>query len=461
MSRVLIVEDDDSSAEALAAIVEAEGHDCRRARSLAQARAALAKEPAEAILLDLELPDGRGLALFEDAALRGEAAIVLVTGHASVESSVAALRLGAADYLIKPVEPRRLLNVLARIAAAPVRSDDVRHAIDEAERTGRFGRLIGRSPVMLDVYRSLGRVADTAVNVLLVGESGTGKEAAAQTLHELSRRRDGPFLAVNCGAISPQLIESELFGHEKGSFTGAVRQHRGHFERSDGGTLFLDEITEMPMELQVKLLRVLETGAFQRVGSDHAIRTDVRIVAATNRAPREAVAQRRLREDLYYRLAVFQVDLPALRVRLEDVPAIATHFLDRFCADHGRDPMLFAASAFDRASRHAWPGNVRELRNLVQRAAIMADGDTIRDLPVPGADGLVRDAPGSYRTTSVDADVLVEIPLGTSLERAERLVIDATLARCEGVRQRAADVLGISIKTLYNRLRETRGGSEL
>jgi DNA-binding NtrC family response regulator len=399
---------------------------------------------------------------------------VLITGQASVETSVQALRLGAADYLIKPLNVDRLHAVLARVGSA----GEYRAALAGQDRTiddeGRYGRLWGRSAPMREVYRQIARVAPTAVTALITGESGTGKELVAQTIHEASNRAKGPFLAVNCGAISPQLIESELFGHEKGSFTGAVRQHRGFFERADGGTLFLDEVTEMPLELQVRLLRVLETGSFISVGGDAPVTTDVRIVAATNRDPMAALAEGRLREDLYYRLAVFPIPLPALRERAEDVPLIASHFLAALNAREG-GRKYFSEGALRHLQACDWPGNVRELRNAVHRGYLLADGDLIdaHDLPrreapgaMPGpadpdgarpaepaatAPGAPREAP--HRTAGPGQPPTLVIEIGTPIGEVERHLIRATLAQCGGHRERAAAMLGISVKTLYNRMR--------
>jgi len=449
MPHVLIVDDEPSSAEMLAAVVRGEGCSTSVAASLREARQQLLLMPAEAVLLDLRLPDGCGLDLFEDTELRGNAEIVLITGHASLETSIQALRVGAADYLTKPVNVAQLKRVLSRLAQPGDLRAEISGLREAFRSSGRFGQLWGRSQPMQRVYDQIARVAPTMVNVLLVGESGTGKEVVALTIHELSRRRTQPFLAVNCGAISPQLIESELFGHEKGSFTGAMRQHRGFFERAHGGTLFLDEITEMPLDLQVKLLRVLETGSFMRVGSDDLFETDVRIVAATNRHPLEAVQQGKLREDLYYRLDVFQVRLPPLRERLEDIELLAPHFLAGISRTDGT-ARRFAPAAIERLQQYHWPGNVRELRNVVQRAAIMTDGALIQQVQLPD-EGL----PAGAATIVPGADpLLLRVRVGTSIAEVERQLILATLAHCGGVKERTAELLGISLKTLYNRLRE-------
>ncbi len=401
--------------------------------------------------MDLRLPDGSGMDLFEDPELIARSEIVLITGHASLETSIKALRMGAADYLVKPISLKQLRSVLSRVTPPSALTSEVAGLKAEWQHTGRFGQLWGRSEVMHRVYEQLARVAGTSVSVFITGESGSGKEVVAQTLHGLSRRRKQAFLAVNCGAISPNLIESEIFGHEKGSFTGADRQHQGFFERAHGGTLFLDEITEMPPGLQVKLLRVLETGLFMRVGSTQTQETDVRVVAATNRSPAQAVADGLLREDLYYRLNVFPIELPPLRERAEDVPLLAEHFLSEVCAREG-EAKSFSSAALARLTAYRWPGNVRELRNVVQRAYVMAPGTVISDewLPRDAAD---RDAAASVLTAAPEGASIV-LPIGTSLAEAERALILATLRHFDDQRERSAAVLGVSLKTLYNRLKE-------
>jgi two-component system response regulator AtoC len=290
--------------------------------------------------------------------------------------------------------------------------------------------------------------------VFVTGESGTGKELVARTVHDLSRRRAKPFLAVNCGAISPNLIESEIFGHEKGSFTGAERQHQGFFERAHGGTLFLDEITEMPLELQVKLLRVLETGTFMRVGSTTPQETDVRVVAAANRDPAQAVAQGRFREDLHYRLNVFPIELPPLRERPDDLPLLVTHFLQDIGQREGTAKRATPA-ALDRLAQYRWPGNVRELRNVLQRAWVMSTGPEITEqwLPrnVPLTGGIATAAPAAAAPA---ANGTIEVTVGTPLAAVERQVILATLNHYGHHKERTAAALGVSLKTLYNRLKD-------
>lgn len=303
--------------------------------------------------------------------------------------------------------------------------------------------MVGDSPPMHTVFNQIRLVARADVTVMVIGESGTGKELAANAIHDLSDRRRGPFLAVNCGAIPANLAEAELFGYEKGSFTGAQRQHSGHFERASGGTLFLDEVTEMPPELQVKLLRVLETGRFVRVGGSQEIDVDVRLVTATNRDPYQAVREGRLREDLLYRLAVFPLNLPALRERGDDVIRLAEFFLDRLNIKYTASKR-FGTVALAQIRAHHWPGNVRELRNCVERSFILSDDEVHLEITRPGPTTGPR----------VGSDGCVRVPLGSTVADAEREMILATIDHCGGNKRKAADVLGISVKTVYNKLAE-------
>lgn len=306
-----------------------------------------------------------------------------------------------------------------------------------------LGRLLGRAPAMQQVYALLQRVAPTEATVMIMGESGVGKELVAECIHHLSPRAPGPLVAINCGSIPASLIEAELFGYERGSFTGASRSHAGVFERAAGGTLFLDEVTEMPLEMQTRLLRVLETGRFYRVGGTQEIRTDVRVVAATNRNVTEAVAERQLREDLMYRLAVFPLHVPPLRERPGDVPLLAAYFLEQLNRSNSTDKQFSPAFTEALASRR-WPGNVRELKNTVERSFIMAD-------EVLEADPSLSFVPPSQPVEQA-LPAGLHVPLGSRLDEAERSLIEVTLDYCEGDKRRAAAVLGCSLKTLYNKL---------
>jgi DNA-binding NtrC family response regulator len=443
MPEALLVDDDADQLSGLAELVEREGFGVRTAMTLEEAREQLAERVPDVVITDLVLPDGSGLDLRRDPDAAARSEIILVTGHASVDSAVQALRTGVLDYLTKPIDLPRLKTVLANVARTLDFKSELNSLRGELRKLGRFGRMIGASAMMQKVYDLIARAAPTDVTVLVTGESGTGKELVAETIHGLSRRRGGPFLAINCGAVSPTLVESELFGHERGSFTGAAQRHRGHFERAAGGTLLLDEITEMPIELQVKLLRVLETGDLLRIGGQSSIPTDVRVVAATNRPPSEALAEGKLREDLYYRLNVFPISLPRLREREADIALLAQHFLASLNEEHKTAKQL-SPEVLERFDRYAWPGNVRELKNVLQRAFIMAEEEI--DLTcLPPEVGV----PAMPLTPS-DAAPIVEV--GASLAETERRLIMATLAHYEGDKKKTAEALGISLKTLYNRL---------
>ena len=438
MPHVLIIDDEPCVRAVLAEFVKDEGFTVAQANDIRDAKIQILRQTPDLVLTDLHLPDGNGIDLFP-LLQSANTDVVFITGHASVDSAVEALRLGATDYLVKPVNLQRLGIVLSRIP----RIGGASSWGVQFEAEGRFGKMLGKSPPMRDLYERIRKVAPTEATVLLMGESGTGKELAAQAIHELSERNKAPFLPVNCGAISPYLIECEFFGHERGSFTGADRQHKGYFERASGGTLFLDEITEMPIDLQVKLLRVLETGLFMRVGTNREIATDVRVVAATNRDPEEAVAEGKLREDLFHRLNVFPLALPALRERGDDVLMIADKFLESLNNEH-ETKKKFAPETIQAMSVHAWPGNVRELKNYVHRVFIMADGNNINAGLIPLQVAAPKNVIGTH----------ISVPIGVPLADADRRLIFATLEQCNGVKKQAAEILGISLKTLYNRLEE-------
>jgi two-component system response regulator AtoC len=438
---LLVVDDDDDFRESLMLLLRQAQHTVSGAASLEGAREAMRQMGFDAVLVDQELPDGTGSDLIDDPARGPRTEVVVITGHASVGAAVQALHRGAADYLAKPPDPTALdatLSRLMRVRSLGREVDDLRDALRDR---GRLGPIIGRSKAMQPVFDMIQRVAPTDASVLIQGESGTGKELTARALHELSRRKNNFLVPVNCGAIPETLIESQLFGHEKGSFTGAERQHRGFFECADGGTLFLDEITEMPPQLQVKLLRVLETGMVQRVGGSTAIQTDVRVLAATNRDPREAIEAGKLREDLYFRLAVFPLYLPPLREREGDVSLLAQHYLDGHNASNSTDKR-WAPGALEFLEQREWRGNARELRNAVQRAYILAD-DLLR-----GEDAVA----SADRSSPATPPGTLCVQVGRSIAEVERVLIEATLEHVGGDKPAAARILGVSLKTLYNRL---------
>ena len=438
MPHALVVDDDTNFVLGLAEIVGREGFTTKTATTIKEARSEIAKALPDVLLVDLRLPDGSGIDLVKE--LEGETAeVVLITGQASVDTAVDAMRHGATDYLVKPVDFARVKMVLANVIRTRELKEQIGTLRGELRKLGRFGPLIGASASMQKVYDLITKVAQTEATVLITGETGTGKELVAATVHELSRRHREPFLPINCGAVSASLIETELFGHERGSFTGADRMHKGYFERCNRGTLFLDEITETPPELQVKLLRALETSRIMRIGGSDPISVDVRVIAATNRRPEEAVAKGKLREDLLYRLNVFPIGLPPLRDRREDVDLLAEHFLALLNKEHDTTKE-FTRPALNRLRSHGWPGNVRELKNLVHRAFILAEDHIGLDCLPLG----VQESAGSS----------LNLKVGTSLGEAERRLILATLEEAEGDKKKAAEILGISLKTLYNRLNE-------
>jgi DNA-binding NtrC family response regulator len=442
--RALIVDDDADFVLGLAKLVRREGFTVASAGSLEQARQEVAANPPDILLVDLGLPDGSGLDLLSGLDSLAAPEIVLITADASVATAVEALRRGAIDYLTKPVDFARIKMALANVKRTLEMRSEIGSLRGELRKLGRFGPLIGTSPAMQAVYDLIGRVARTDASVLINGETGTGKDVVALAIHALSRRSREPFLPVNCGAISANLIESELFGHERGSFTGADRMHKGYFERAHRGTLFLDEITEMPAELQVRLLRVLETATLTRVGGSESLKTDVRVLAATSLRIEEALASRKLREDLFYRLNVFPIALPPLRERGEDVELLAEHCLRELNAASGT-AKRFTRACLERLRRHPWPGNVRELKNVVQRAFILAEEDLgVDSLPL----GVAETIPAASIVTRV----------GTPIAEMERRLILATLEQCEGDKKKAAELLAISLKTLYNRLNEYKPG---
>lgn len=439
MASALLVDDDAGLREALSIFLASEGFGVQAEETLRGAREALNRREFDLLVLDLRLPDGTALDLFSQLGGWPSMEVVLITGHGTVDTAVEAFRGGVVDYLTKPLDMKRLRRIVAEVRRAARLRDQVRALRAELRDLGRFGRLIGASAPMQNLYDQLQKVARTDATVLLLGETGTGKERVAETLHELSGRSEGPFHPLNCGGISANLIESELFGHERGSFTGAVSRHVGVFERASGGTLFLDEVTEMPMELQVKLLRALETQEFHRVGGDKPVRVTVRVIAATNREPTRAVSEGKLREDLLYRLNAFPIQLPPLRDRDDDCELLANHVLAKLNRKEGTRKELTRA-ARERLRLHHWPGNVRELEHSIERAFILASDDIGPEL-LP---------PASEARSAADEERL-DVRIGMSIAEAVRMLTLATLDRV-GEKKRAAEVLGVSVKTLYNRL---------
>jgi two-component system response regulator HydG len=445
--RVLIIDDDQGHAEALADGLETENCVCRMAHTGRAGLELMSEATYDAILTDLVMHDVDGLAVLREAArLQPEAVVLLITGHASVETAVDAMRLGAADYLTKPVRIAELRTRLQRaLETGRLRrtNKELRKQLDK--RYG-FEGIIGQSPPMQRVFDVLQQVSGSHATVLVLGESGTGKELVARGIHTNSPRKDRPFVAVNCAALSQGLIESELFGHVKGAFTGAIAAKDGMLVYADGGTLFLDEVGDMPLETQAKLLRVLEQREVQPVGGNMTRKVDVRLVAATNRELRTLVGEGKFREDLLFRLQVVTIVLPPLRERPGDVPLLIDHFVTALAREHGREVRGITPEARAQLVRYAWPGNVRELRNALENMVLLTRHDVldVDDLPehIKSASGLARGADGHYELA------------GRTLAEVERDLIRSTLELTEKNRQKAAKMIGIGERTLYRKLKE-------
>jgi len=454
MKRVLIVDDDRATSAGMADVVEEWGYEPELADTLKAGWNAVSKLVPDVAIVDLKLPDGSGLDLLHRIK-EGypDVSVIILTGHATVDSAVKALKVGAEDYVTKPVDLPRLQVILKSIEDKQLMKQEILELRRQLQKMGALGHLVGKSRAMQKLFEEIEMVANTDANVFIVGESGSGKEVVANTIHSLSRRRPKPFIAFNCGAISPTLIESEIFGHEKGAFTNAIKRREGYFEMAKGGTVFLDEITEMPIELQVKLLRVLEESKFRRVGGNEEISIDARIIAASNRDPQKAIADGKLREDLYYRLNVFPIDVPPLRERLDDIPLFAHFFLQKLNETEEKKVENIDGDFVEALQQYEWPGNVRELRNVINRAFIMARSNTLTVECLP--DKLL----GARRRRSKST---VTIPLGQPMEEVERLVIEETLMMTDGDRRKTAEILGISYKTLYNKTKKYKsaGGGE-
>jgi DNA-binding NtrC family response regulator len=452
---ILLVEDKDSLRAMLRLALEAQGHTVVEARDQPEAEAALLASRPAVVLSDLRLTEGDGFGVLRASKeLDPELPVIVMTAFGSIQDAVAAMKEGALDFLAKPVDPDHLLLMVER--ALTQRRMATENLILKEELAQRRGapQIVGEDPQLKQVSLALHRAAATDTTVLLEGESGTGKELFARALHALSPRADGPFVAINCAAIPETLLETELFGHEKGAFTGASARKPGKFELAHRGTLFLDEIGELPLSLQPKILRALEEKQFERVGGTLPLKVDVRVVAATNRHLKAAVAARQYREDLFFRLSVFPIVIPPLRERARDIITLARYFIDRFCRELNKRPLGLSPSAEQELLAYPWPGNVRELQNCIERAAILTEGDTIHP----------RHLNLSFRAPAVEEDVSPwsQIDLsGTMAEASRRVIgeverrkIERALNEAAGNRNRAAEMLQISYKMLVSKLKD-------
>ena len=455
-AQILIVEDKDSLRTMLRHTLERQDHVVLEARDQPEAVRMLQTMQPAVVLSDLRLPEGDGFGVLRAAKeIDADIPVIVMTAYGSIEDAVTAMKEGAMDFLAKPVDPDHLLLLVNR--ALEQRRIVTENLLLKEELAVRRGapQLVGEDPSLRKVFASLQRAASTDATVLLEGESGTGKELFARSLHALSPRADAPFVAINCAAIPENLLETELFGYEKGAFTGAAGRKPGKFEMAHRGTLFLDEIGDLPMSLQAKILRALEEKKFERVGGTALLSVDVRLVAATNKGLRAAVAARRFREDLYFRLSVFPITIPPLRDRPGDIPVLARYFVDRFCRDLKKRPFALSPAALEQLQAYPWPGNVRELQNCIERAVILADGETLlpRHLNLSFAAPLTDENPESPWAHVDMSGTLAEVTRRVTGE-VEKAKIEEVLEEADGNKGRAAELLQISYKALLSKLKD-------
>src|ERR1700691_2464699 len=447
--RVLIVEDEENERTGLAELVSGWGYRTATAADGLEALEKVASFSPSIVITDVKMPRMGGMELVERLSeMQQSVAVVMVTAQRTTENAFMAGRLGVQDYIEKPIDFRRLRSILTNIGEilnTRVENETLRRSLRDK---GALGRLVGASSQMQAIFRLIEQVAPSTASVLITGASGTGKELVARTIHDLSPRRNKPFVPINCAAIPETLIESEIFGHEKGAFTGAAERRTGCFELAEGGTLLLDEIGEMPVGTQAKLLRVLEDRKLRRLGSKVETTVDVRVLAATNKVPEEAVARGELRNDLYYRLNVFNIHIPPLREHKDDIPALVDSLLKDMSAKHERKVAAVSEAVFNLFRNYSWPGNVRELRNALERAVIVCDGPVIETKHLTPGFGQT-----TIRTSSDDPDA-IHLDVGMTVEEAERRLIMKTIESTRNNNTRAAEILGISLKTLHNKLKE-------
>ena len=448
IDRILIVDDDDALRRMLVDYLTAEGYTALGTRSIQQAREALRMEAFDLVIADLRLDDGSGLDLLRELKLLAPRSYgVLMTGYATMETAVEAIRIGLFDYMLKPILPAQMELMLQRLEAVRALQSENSYLRQQQRAAGEGNGVVwGRSGLMQDILEMVKKVAQTHATVLIQGESGTGKEVVAHAIVQHSQRAHMPFIKVNCAAVPETLLESEFFGHEKGAFTGAVQRREGRFETANGGTLLLDEIAEISLGLQVKLLRVLQEREFERVGGNKTIRVDVRLIASTNRDLQEEVRQGRFREDLFYRLNVVPINLPPLRLRGEDLQDLVEFYVIHFARKHGKIIRGVTSRSMERIQAYRWPGNVRELQNTLERAVIMAAQDGPVEVPEFGL---------SERGSTMGLNVADRLP---TVDEMERKLIGCALLQTQHNRTRAAEKLGISLRTLRNKLRTYRDG---
>jgi DNA-binding NtrC family response regulator len=459
--KVLIVEDNSDAREAWSTLISSWGYRVDSAEDGEQALQLIESSDPQILLLDLRLPKKDGLGVLREIRANGwQIPTIVISGEGDIDDAVQSIKLGAYDYLRKPVDPHHmevLLNNLRTHLTVSKENQLLRRRLMDA---GELGQLIGQSLAMRRVMAAIDQVSPSSASIVIVGESGTGKELAARTIHELSPRASGPYIAINCAALPETLMESELFGHERGAFTGADRRREGCFELATGGTLLLDEIGEMKPELQAKLLRVLEERKVRRLGGSAEIPVDVRVLAATNRNLEGQLREGKFREDLYYRLNVFTIQLPTLRERSEDVPILIEHFLQQLAPAAGKSVMGMEAECLELLKAQRWPGNVRQLRNVIERALIVTRGPMISTADLPEEitfdmpESVKPSPPAGFKPDNGHGHPALDVHVGMSLSAVKRELLLQTLKFTGGNKAKAAEILGVSLKTLYNHLKE-------
>jgi two-component system response regulator AtoC len=442
--RILIVDDEPNIRQGLAEALQGQGYEIKQAASGEAALELVRLMPFDLVLVDLVMEEMDGIEVLRQINREWpQTEVVIITAYGTIETAVKALKEGAYDYLTKPINVKRFRSYVHNILRAQELQEENKRLREQLRTEQEYSQIIGRSEKLLTILEMIDQLAPTDVNILIEGESGTGKELVAHAIHQKSGRGPKPFISVNCGALPKGLIASELFGHQKGAFTGASEQKQGRFELADRGTLFLDEIAEMDLEAQVTLLRILEGGRFRRVGGTREVKVDVRVIAATNKSLEEQVREGRFREDLFYRLNVVRMSLPPLRERREDIKPLAQHFLDTFSAKYHKSDLKFTSELNDRLTHYQWPGNIRELKNCIERAVILAREQVI------GLDLL----PERVQRES-DLPTTPGVSVGRSLAEMEKEMIRQTLEQTGGHRKRTAEILGISERDLYYKLKK-------
>lgn len=443
--KILVVDDEEIIRESLSFVLKKEGYTVEEAENGNAAYDKILADSFDIVITDLEMPGMKGIQLIQEIQrLNIQTAVIIITAYGSLDTAISALRNGASDYILKPIEFDEILIKIKKLFEIKDLLLENRILKKEIQRTYDFENIIGKSPLIKNIYEMIDSVADTDSTVLITGKSGTGKELVARALHYKSKRKGKAFIPVNCGAISENLIESELFGHKRGAFTGAISEKEGFFKASDGGTLFLDEISELPLNMQVKFLRVLQEREFTPVGSTSPINVDIRFIASTNRDLKQEIRNAKFREDLYYRVNVIEINLPSLKEREEDIPILADHFLNKFRKEMNKNIKGIDNEAMRGLVNYEWKGEVRELENVIERAVIFAKGDFIT----------LKDLPSVFRPTDLVVNHFTSGSLEDSMKSFERDYIIRALENNDFDKERTADVLKVGLSTLYRKMKE-------